>query len=1209
MRTAQWLIVAFYLRLLCLEAAPFLQVMPSTETGLVFTNILPSSRHLTNQIYLNGSGVAAGDIDGDQHTDLVFGNLSGPPQMFRNLGDWKFTNVTAISGLIGSVSDSTGLVLADIDADKDLDLIFNTVARGTFIYLNNGKGQFSTPSGFKILNGSAAGMSLTLGDIDGDSDIDLYIANYRADTIRDHPNTKFSFRNIQGKPVLSSINGKPITDPEYTNRFVYTVTAAGGKGNFQSYETGLPHALLLNDGKGVFTEQSWGGGRFLNEQGEPWDEPPFDWGLSASFRDLNGDGFPDLYVCNDFQSPDRIWMNDGKGNFRALAEKSIRHAPYSSMGADFGDIDRDGHDDFLVLDMLSPNHVRRMIQLSDNRNDMGSPKYRIDRPQMPQNAFYRGRNDGSFAEVAQYAGLSATDWSWAVAMVDLDLDGFEDLLITNGFERDNMNMDAVRQTQDLKMGRQSTPLEILGFRSVFPRLNTPNFAYRNLGGFRFQDVSDDWGFNAPAVSHGMCLADLDLDGDMDVVVNNMNDGALLYRNESKTGRVLVRLQGDHGNPQGIGARITVRGGAVAEQSQEMQSGGRYLSSDAAERMFATGTNHSVSIEVRWRSGRRSLTNGVLSNSTVTIPESSSQPGELIKSMAILPFFTEENPMSWEGSNEMFDDFSRQPLMPYRLGHMGPGVAWLDLDGDGREELVVAPQHNGETKIFKWRNDQWHGVFTNTGAVVRPGTSPVLLPGGKLLVGVSTWEDGQPAGPGILIYQLKPDGTVEVDGSSLPALAAGSVGALAVSDVDGDGDLDVWVGGRAVAGRWPEPASSWLYRNDAGKLVLDETVSKHWANMGLVSGALFADINHDGRPDLVTALEWGTVRVWINQGSGQWSEGTQAWGLSPHRGWWTSVAAGDLDGDGKLDLVVGNWGANTPYEAWRGEKPLRVYAGDWNEDGTTELIESHTEGGKWLPNRRMDFLAKTLPWLKEKYANHAAFSTATVEEMLGPDLLGKSLVLEANVLETSVFWNRGEKFERMSLPMEAQVSPVFGTGIADLDGDGRNDLILGQNFFGYQGESPRQDAGLSVWLKNVGGGKFEPVSSQASGIHVWGEARGLATGDYDGDGRVDFAVGLNAPEVKVFRNRRSKPGIRVNLKGTLGNPLGVGAKLRLVDAAGQRGPVHEVRMGGGYWSADAATQVMFLDGATHVEVEWSWTGGKQRVEILQGTREITVSKAP
>jgi len=591
----------------------FVQLSP-TVTGILFTNHLSAVLYLTNQIYLNGSGVAAGVTDGDGLVDLYFCGLDGPNALYRNLGNWRFEEITETAGVACPNLDATGAAFADLDGDGDLDLIVNSVGGGTHIFLNDGKGRFTEANNGLPLNPGKGGMSLALADMDGDGDLDLYIANYRADTIRDHPQTRLHGDLVKGKPAVLSVNGRPVTEPDLVGRFTLSE-------NGKIIEHGEADVLLRNDGGGRFTPLSFTNGAFLNAEGQPLSEPPYDWGLSVMFRDMNGDGAPDLYVCNDFASEDRIWINDGKGRFRALARLALRETSMFSMGIDFADLNRDGLDEFIVLDMLSRSHAKRQLQVGDLPLTFVGIGQIDNRPQYSRNTLFLNRGDGTYAEIAQFSGLRASEWSWTPIFLDVDLDGFEDLLITTGHELEMMNADVSNRAEQMKAQRKLSISEQLALRKMFPRLDAPNVAFRNRGDLTFEDASTAWGFDTPGVSHGMCLADLDNDGDQDVVVNNLNGVAGIYRNESPAPRVAVRLKGLPPNTRGIGAKVWVYGGAVPLQSQEMICGGRYLSSDDPMRVFAAGSlTNELRIEVQWRSGKRSVVIGVKANRAYEIDE-------------------------------------------------------------------------------------------------------------------------------------------------------------------------------------------------------------------------------------------------------------------------------------------------------------------------------------------------------------------------------------------------------------------------------------------------------------------------------------------------------------------------------------------------------------------------------------------------------------
>ncbi len=471
-------------------------LMPPTATGIHFTNRLAAERYLTNQILLNGSGVTAGDVDGDGLVDLYFCSLDGANVLYRNLGNWKFEDVTEKAGVTCSGLAASGAVLADLDGDGDLDLIVNSVGGGTHTFFNDGHGHFKEVQAG--LNPGKGGMSMALADIDGDGYLDLYLANYRAETIRDHPQTHLHGNTINGKRVIFTVNGRPVSEPDLVGR--YTLSEEG-----KVVEHGEADLLLHNNGHGQFVPLSFTDGTFLDQDGKPLTEPPYDWGLSIMFRDINGDGAPDIYVCNDFATEDRIWINEGKGKFRALPRLAVRHTSLFSMGIDFADLNRDGFDEFFVADMVSRSHSKRQLQVGD------LPRYfpRIggidDRPQYSHNTLFLNRGDGTYAEIAYLSGVPASEWSWTPIFLDVDLDGFEDLLITTGHELEMMNADVSNRAEAIKAQKKLSIPEQLNLRKMFPRLDAPNVAFRNRGDMTFDDVSAAWGFDARGVSHGMCF--------------------------------------------------------------------------------------------------------------------------------------------------------------------------------------------------------------------------------------------------------------------------------------------------------------------------------------------------------------------------------------------------------------------------------------------------------------------------------------------------------------------------------------------------------------------------------------------------------------------------------------------------------------------------------------------------------------------------------
>ncbi len=1175
---------------------PGFTVLKPDQTGLTFTNELSDWASAENRVLNNGSGVAAGDFDNDGRTDIFFCSLNNRNRLFRNLGEWRFIDVTAEVGLNFAPGYYRAALFADLNGDGSLDLLVGTVGRGVICFLNDGSGRFTNVTSRAGTTTQYATESLAIADIDGNGTLDLYVTNNRTDDIRDWPRI----------PVVL-VNKKPTVPAALRERLTFA------EGYLQEF--GEPHILYLNDGQARFRPVPWTEGHFLDERGRPLSSAPFDWGLTAAFRDLNDDGAPDLYVCNDYWTPDRIWLNTGNGHLRAIDGPAIRRISASSMGVDFADINHDGHLDIFVVDMLSRSAELRKRQIVAKRATpprIGDLETRV---QTPQNTLLLNRGDGTYAEIACLAGLQASDWSWSPVFLDVDLDGHDDLLITAGHLRDIQDLDATARIKSLGEGWRRTAegdmqrafIEAKREHTKFyPLLEMPVVAFRNVGNLRFEETTAQWGLGQPAVNHGIALADFDHDGDLDAVVNRLGAGAALYRNDSAAPRVAVRLRGRAPNTQAIGARVELLNGPVPNHKTEIVAGGSYLSGSDTLRVFAAGSKPNLALRITWRSGTVTEIPGVKPNHVYEIDENSiaASPPKLAALQKEEPLF--EDVSGWLAHThreDPFDDFVRQPLLPRKLSQSGPGVAWFDVNGDGWDDLMIGSGKGGSSALFINTSGKGFKRARDDVPVPRDQTTIVAFRQGsdtRLLGGSASYESGTNA-PSVLQSLLKPSLDVEAPTNNpFPAHSA-SIGPMALADIDGDGDLDLFAGGQVIPGRYPEAASSLIFRQENGEWEADAANGNSLREIGLVNGAVWSNLDDDPLPELVLSCEWGPVRVFQNR-RGVLQDVTGAWGLADFTGSWTGVTTGDFDEDGVLDIVAGNWGLNSCNSA-SAQKPMVIFYGDFTGLGRLDIIETEFDGDKLTPRLQRDALGAALPFVLEGFPTHVAFSRCAVTELLG-DRMKSARRLSVTTLATTLFLNRRGRFDARALPDEAQFAPAFSPQVADVDGDGHEDIFLSQNFFAFPREESRLDAGRGLVLRGAGDGHFKPLS--LSGVKIHGEQRGAAFADFDNDGRVDLVISQNGAATKLYRNRHGSAGLRVRLSGAPGNADAVGAVMRprYGDVLGGGRQIH---CGSGYWSQNSVVQV--FGGArrpTHVAVRWP-NGQATETQVPADVSELTITQ--
>lgn len=1140
--------------------------LEADETGLEFRNELPREKAL--KYLFVGAGVAAGDYDNDGAPDLYLVSEDGENKLYRNRGGWRFEDVTEAAGVRVDRQEHTGrwdrrypvgATFLDANGDGFLDLFVTVFAGANVLFANNGDGTFTDVTAEAGLGYVGASTTATTADIDRDGDVDLFVATYR--------------------PYAASTKLGGGTD----EGLMYDVEETIGGLRFRP-ERDL---LYVNDGAGHFTEVGGEAGLV-----------GADWGLAAMFADATGDGWPDLYVSNDFETPDRFYRNLGDGTFALMPNEALRHTPLFSMGLDFGDVNNDGRLDLITTDMLTPSRLRRQTESLEGVLNPGA-KPPTDAPlQIMRNSLFVNRGQGMFEEVANYAGVSASEWTWSAKFADMDLDGRQDLLVTTGFVNESMNADLMAQMRRLLDANRTRDIHRLSLAQ--PRLITQNFAFRNAGGLRFTNESAAWGFADTAIAHGMALADLDGDGDLDVVVNNMNTPLGVYRNDATANRLAVSLQGRRSNRLALGARIQATAGGRT-QTREMTTSGGYLSSHEAVAVFGLGRDEVVDrLVVAWPSGGRTDLADVPANTLLVVTEPADDGPAGAEEAAASPLFREVAAAAgarFLREESVADDYGTQPLLPMRLSRFGPPVAWGDADGDGLADLFVGGSRGRPGAFFHNRGDG--GFEAAEVPAIDDGTEamgalwwPRGGGGHDLMTGRSTVER-RAASPAPVVRRR---GMGSDPGDAVVLTEAWSAGPLAAADVNGDGFLDLFVGGRVQPGRYPLPVDSRLLLGGPRGLAPD-LGQGDLANLGLVSGAVWTDADGDGDPDLVVATEWGPVRLLRND-SGHLVDATVAAGLADTTGRWNGVAAGDLDGNGSMDLVATNLGLNTPYRA-SPEEPLTLFAGDLDEDGELDLVEAEWDGGRLYPRRGRRELADALPYTWKLFDSYKAFAHATLKDILH-DRLKQATRFEATTLAHMAFLNDGAgRFRGQPLPPRAQLAVGFGVALADFDGDGRLDVYIAGNFDGPEAiHMGAFDGSLGLMMRGGEGGALAPVRVADSGLAVPHDARGVAVADYDQDGWLDLAVGVSTGPLHLFHNMgvAGRRSLLLRLRGDGANPDAVGARITVALPRGEA-TVREVRAGGGFLSEDGAVQVIgvgAVEGDLTVTVRWP-DGMEQRFE--------------
>ena len=1064
---------------------PLFEVVPAIEHGMSFKNKLPENERMNSifyEYYYNGGGVAVGDLDGDQLPELFFTGNVTPNKLYKNLGGLKFKDITDKAGITDSPSWTTGTTMVDINNDGILDIYvcrsgkLKKEQRANLFFVStgivDGIPRYVEKARELGLDDPGYSTQALFFDFDRDNDLDMFLLNH----------------NVEVKPFYGLDKIRNSRDPYVGDKLFRNDALPGTSANGKL--------------EGKFVDISSQAGIIGHELG---------YGLGISAGDLNNDGWPDLYVANDYSEHDYLYINNGNGTFTEKLKSAIGHISNFSMGTDIADINNDGWADLITLDMVAEDNygIKTSMSGMDPRQFFRAVDNGFHYQYMFNTLQLNNAND-HFSDIAQMAGVANTDWSWAPLLADFDNDGFKDLFVSNGLKRDFRNNDyrnykvqqlEAAEKQDVK-DKAALIRELV---HLTPKRKKANYIFRNEGNLTFSKKVKAWGFQQETFSNGAAYADLDNDGDLDLVTNNVDGEPTVYRNttNSKIGNhyLGILFRGPASNINGIGAKVILKTGSDMQVQEHYPTRGYQSSVDYGLHFGVGGAKSVDELLVIWPDGRSETIRDVATDQKIYVSYAGASGKfdylSLKKDQANLLFVdqTKELKADFRHKENIYDDFDKESLLPHKMSQFGPALAVADVNGDQLDDFYVGGAHGfagalfiqNKTGTFTRSNSQlWdtEKQFEDLDAVFfdleKDGDLDLyVVSGGNEFVEFSPLYQDR-------LYINDGKGNFSKSGSILPAIKiSGSV--ARPFDYDNDGDQDLFIGGRLVPAKYPFPASSYLLRNDAGIFTdVTSSVAPELIELGMVTDATWVDYDQDQDPDLVITGEWMPITIFENKGNNFAMANPD--GLGNSTGWWFSIAPGDLDGDGDVDFVAGNLGLNYKYKATQ-EAPFEVYADDFDTNGTIDIVLGYYNGGDLFPLRGRECSSNQMLFIKEKFPTYNAFALADLQDVYGAENLRKALHYEAKTFASSIIYNEGKgKFSIQPLPGLAQISSVNSILIDDFNADLKLDLIIAGNLYVSEVETTRNDAGYGLFLSGDGKGNFRALNFEDTGLATYGDVK-------------------------------------------------------------------------------------------------------------------------